>query len=61
MLKVYTLKKLHPVYTRKRIYTLQDIKDRTIMQEITWKYTKIKEFVGKLKEIPDGKESEKAW
>ena len=24
------------------------------------KYTKIKEFVGKLKEIPDGKESEKA-
>lgn len=27
--------KLHPVYTRKRIYTLQDIKDRTIMQEVT--------------------------
>lgn len=40
MLKVYTLKKLHPVYTRKRIYTLQDIKDRTIMQEITWKYAR---------------------
>lgn len=35
MLKVYTLKKLHPVYTRKRIYTLQDIKDRTIIQEVT--------------------------
>ena len=28
-------KKLHLFYTRKRIYTLQDIKDRTIMQEKT--------------------------
>ena len=35
MLKVYTLKKLHSFYTRKIFYTLQDIKDRTIMQEVT--------------------------
>ena len=32
--------KLHPVYTRKRIYTLQDIKDRTIIQEVAWKYAR---------------------
>lgn len=40
MLKVYTIKKLHPVYTRKRFYTLQDIKDRTIIQEVAWKYAR---------------------
>ena len=32
--------KLPPVYTRKRFYTMQEIKDRTIIQEVAWKYAR---------------------